>query len=61
MSFDPDTLEQRDPQPSPTMEEDQEDEPKEQPTVTAATKGPVATGNANPSAMSQGKKPGSIP
>ena len=61
MSFNPDTLEPRDPQPSPTRKEELGKEPEEQPTATAATKGPAQTGNVNQSAHSQGKKPGPIP
>ena len=57
MSFNPDTLEPRNPQPSSTAEE----EPVEQPTATAAAKGPAQTGNANPSSLAQEKKPGPIP
>jgi hypothetical protein len=43
------------------MEADHEQEPKEQPVAIAGAKGPAQTGNANPSAHSQGKKPGPIP
>lgn len=57
ISFDPDTLEPRDPQPSPTKEEQRAEEP----TATEPTKGPAQTGNVNPSSHTQQKRPGPIP
>ena len=61
MSFNPDTLEPRDPQPPSARKEDSEEKPEAQQAAATTTKGPAQTGNANPSAHSQEKKPGPIP